>query len=213
MQNSQAPFDGEALSALRRFARAKPAGEQCELCGCGLSEEHPHLFERDRRKIMCACEACSILFCGQEKARFLRVPRRVKRLEKFRFTDEQWDAMMLPIGLAFFVRGKEGATQVLYPSPAGAMESLIALPEWNRLFADERALLSVEIEVEALVVNRIGKDAAYFILPIDMCYRLVGLIRMRWRGLSGGGDVWKAIAEFFEEVDRRVGKVKEVSHA
>lgn len=213
MHTSQTQPDAETLAALRRFARARPPVERCELCGAALAEEHAHLLERDRRRITCACEACSILFCGQENPRFLRVPRRVKRLDEFRFSDEQWDAMMLPIGLAFFLRGSEGTTQVLYPSPAGAMESLIALPAWNQLFEGEPVLLKVEPDVEALVANRIGKEAAYFILPIDLCYRLVGLIRMQWRGLSGGVDVWKAIAEFFEDIDRRAGKAREASHA
>lgn len=205
--------DTEALAALRRFARARPAAERCELCGALLGEEHPHLLERERRRIVCACDACSILFCSQQDARYLRVPRRVKRLDEFTISDEQWDAMMLPIGLAFFLRERDGATQVLYPSPAGAMESQIGIAPWQELFAAEPALRNVEPEVEALVANRIAKDAAYYVVPVDLCFRLVGVIRMQWRGLSGGGEVWKAIAEFFEDLDRRAGRVNEVSHA
>ncbi len=205
--------ESETLAALRRFTRARPAAERCELCGAVLGEEHPHLLERERRRIACACDACAILFCSQQDARYLRVPRRVKWLEDFSFSDEQWDAMMLPIGLAFFLRGKDGATQVLYPSPAGAMESQIRIAPWQELFALEPLLGRIEPEVEALVANRIAKDAAYYIVPVDLCFRLVGVIRMQWRGLSGGGEVWKAIAEFFEDLDRRAGRVKEVSHA
>ena len=33
--------------------------------------------------------------------------------------------------------------------------------------------------------------------PIDQCFRLVGIIRARWKGLSGGTEVWKDIAQFF----------------
>ncbi len=29
-----------------------------------------------------------------------------------------------------------------------------------------------------------------YILPIDECFRLVGLIRLHWKGLSGGTEVW-----------------------
>jgi hypothetical protein len=203
----------EALAALRRFTRARPAAERCELCGALLGAEHPHLFEQERRRIACACDACAILFCSQQDARYLRVPRRVKWLEDFSFSDEQWDAMMLPIGLAFFLRGRDGATQVLYPSPAGAMESQIHIAPWQELFASEPLLGRIEPEVEALVANRIAKDAAYYIVPVDLCFRLVGVIRMQWRGLSGGGEVWKAIAEFFEDLDRQAGRMKEASHA
>ena len=38
-----------------------------------------------------------------------------------------------------------------------------------------------------------ARTAQYYIVPIDECYRLVGLIRMHWRGLSGGTEVWKEI--------------------
>jgi hypothetical protein len=38
---------------------------------------------------------------------------------------------------------------------------------------------------------------------MDECYSLVGLIRMRWRGLSGGREVWEEIGRFFEELRNR----------
>jgi hypothetical protein len=53
-----------------------------------------------------------------------------------------------------------------------------------------------------LLVNRVGHPnvsarAQYFIAPIDVCYKLVGLIRTNWRGLSGGSEVWTEIGQFF----------------
>lgn len=121
--------------------------------------------------------------------------------------------MMLPIGLAFFLCSSAGGTTALYPSPAGAMESLIALPPWKDLFGREPALCNIAPEVEALIVNRIGTAPAYFVVPIDSCYRLVGLIRMKWRGLSGGGEVWQAIAEYFKELEHRARKPLGAAHA
>lgn len=193
----------EALSALRRFARTRAPAERCELCGLELASQHAHLLEHERRRIVCACDACSILFCGQENAKFLRVPRRVVRLDNFALTDVEWGAMMLPINLAFFLRGIDGNTTAMYPSPAGAMESLIGLAPWEELFAREPALRGSVPEVEALMVNRISDAPLYFIVPIDACYQLVGLIRTKWRGLSGGKEVWQAIADFFADLDRR----------
>jgi hypothetical protein len=32
---------------------------------------------------------------------------------------------------------------------------------------------------------------------------LVGLIRSNWRGLSGGTEVWRAIAVFFKELKEK----------
>ena len=45
--------------------------------------------------------------------------------------------------------------------------------------------------------------AEYYLLPIDECYRLVGLIRMHWKGLSGGTDVWRELGEFFTSLKGR----------
>ena len=39
--------------------------------------------------------------------------------------------------------------------------------------------------------------------PIDECYKLVGLIRLHWRGLSGGAVVWGEIGRFFDELRQR----------
>jgi hypothetical protein len=32
---------------------------------------------------------------------------------------------------------------------------------------------------------------------MDICFELVGLIRVHWRGLSGGEELWNEIAAFF----------------
>ena len=57
--------------------------------------------------------------------------------------------------------------------------------------------------------NRDGERyREHFIVPIDACYELVGLIRLKWRGLSGGEEVWKAIEEFFERLRSRAVAVE-----
>jgi hypothetical protein len=61
--------------------------------------------------------------------------------------------------------------------------------------------------VEALLANRVGTgrgaNAEYFIAPIDECYKLVGLIRLHWRGLSGGTEVWREVGAFFSSLKQR----------
>ncbi|HEY4358534.1 MAG TPA: DUF5947 family protein [Acidobacteriaceae bacterium] len=223
-ESSQGKEPVPTLSALRRFAgaRSKTDAERCELCATALNDNHPHLLNRASRQIACACDACAILFCGQEGANFLRVPRRILKPMSFRFTDAEWDSMTLPINLAFFLRQPNGETAALYPSPAGVMESMIELPPWDELFAGQPTLLGIEPEVEALLVNRIGVASgrespsdthAAFIVPIDAAYRLVGLIRTKWRGLSGGHEVWQAIADFFAALERQAVPVGEAAHA
>jgi len=91
----------------------------------------------------------------------------------------------------------------LYPGPAGVTESLLSLDTWNEIVSDNPILEKMEADVEALLVNRVGKTRDYFIVPIDECYKLVGLIRANWSGLSGGTEVWRKIAEFYAELKER----------
>ena len=53
------------FAALRQFAHRDRPLERCELCSAGLSPVHSHLIEVARRKLVCSCEACAILFSGQ----------------------------------------------------------------------------------------------------------------------------------------------------
>jgi Family of unknown function (DUF5947) len=209
------------LAALQRFTRTRAQAERCELCGVELTEKHPHLLETRLRGITCACPACAILFCGQEGGRFLRIPQKVRRLDDFVLSDLEWEELTLPIQLAFFVRTSAGKMIAMYPSPAGAVESLLDLGAWNGAgngawsarFARHAALSGMAAEVEALLVNRIGNRHAYFLVPIDQCYKLVGLVRMKWRGLSGGPELWVAIHAFFNQLEQTAAGVQQVRHA
>lgn len=203
----------ESFSALRRFARSRPDVERCELCSAEIAGDHPHLLNRASRQIVCSCDACAILFCGQQSAVYLRIPKHILKLETFRFSEGEWDAMTLPIHLAFFLRNASDATTALYPSPAGVMESMLELPAWSELTRNNPTLASLEPEVETLLVNRIGDRNDYFVVPLDAAYRLVGLIRTKWRGLSGGTEVWSAINGFFEELEQQATIIGEVAHA
>lgn len=205
-------FD-QAFSVLRQFARGRRRGplavEHCELCSAGLGLEHPHLVELSSRQIVCACDACALLFDGTEKARYKRVSRNAKVLANFELTDGQWESLLIPINLAFFFRSSiEGRTIALYPSPAGAIESLLPLEAWNEIADSNPALHRIRPDIEALLVNRVGHahgmaQAEYYIAPIDECFKLVGLIRSNWRGLSGGTEVWTEIGGFFASLRSR----------
>ena len=90
--------------------------------------------------------------------------------------------------------------RALYPSPAGATESLLPLAAWISLAERNSRLRSLQSDVEALLVNRIGTKREYYVVPIDVCFELVGLIRVHWRGLSGGEAVWRQVEGFFSRL-------------
>ncbi len=76
------------------------------------------------------------------------------------------------------------------------MESLLTFESWQEIAAENEILQKMESDVEALLVNRVGDKREYFIAPIDECYKLVGIIRSNWRGLSGGTEAWQKINDF-----------------
>ncbi|MCU1308694.1 MAG: hypothetical protein JWN45_3389 [Acidobacteriaceae bacterium] len=192
------------FAALRQFVRPRSAVERCEMCSLELREEHQHLFDPAKRELICACDACSLLFPGQGATKYLRVPRRGASLPDFRMSEEQWADLMIPINLAFFSFHSAAArVVVMYPSPAGATESLLNLDRWQDIVRENPILEKMEPDVEALLLNRVTEPHRYFLVPIDECYKLVGLIRTNWRGLSGGTEVWKAIEDFFAGLAER----------
>jgi hypothetical protein len=119
-------------------------------------------------------------------------------LSQFHLTDAEWDSLALPINLAFFFYSTtQEKMKAMYPSPAGATESLLPLPAWETLVINNITLAQMSPDVEALLVNRVGTKRDYYLVPIDVCFELVGLIRVYWRGLSGGDLVWDEIEKFF----------------
>jgi len=215
------------FAALRQFVR-RPASsgatpsdsptlrnspvEVCEMCSKQLASSHQHLLDPVSRKMICACDACAILFSNPGQTKYKRIPRRIRFLPDFRMTDSQWDGLMMPINMAFFFKSTTSSDNTpgdrviaLYPSPAGATESLLSFDTWDEIEIENPVLADMEADVEALLVNRIGHSRGftnpeYYIVPIDECFKLVGLIRSRWNGLSGGTEVWREIGQFFGEL-------------
>jgi hypothetical protein len=193
-----------ALTSLRRFMQSSARPERCELCAAALAPEHTHLVELASRRLACACDPCGVLFSGDGAGRFRRVPRRVQLLSEFRLPDLTWLALQLPIDLAFFVHNStSGQILALYPSPGGATEATVANDAWQILVEDNSILRTFEPDVEALLVNRLGEERDYFRVGVDHCYKLVGLVRTHWRGLSGGAVVWQEIKQFFDGLKER----------
>jgi hypothetical protein len=198
-----------SFAALRRFVRPRAPAERCDFCSAELPVEHDHLLDPAGRGILCACRECVVSVGYQEGERYKRIPRRVRSLADFRMSEGVWDDLMIPVGMAFFFyNSAEGRVTAYYPSPAGPTESLLSLEAWQEVLRDNPILDELEADVEALLVNRLKSGQDYFIVPIDRCYELVGLIRINWRGLSGGAEVWDEIQRFFERLKMQALETK-----
>src|SRR5207237_10840384 len=106
-----------------------------------------------------------------------------------------------------------GRVAALYPSPAGATEALPPPDAWEALAEDNPVLRTLEPDVEALLVNRLGEAPEHYRVGVDVCYALVGLVRTHWRGLSEGKAVWEEIARFFAGLKGRSGAAGGGPHA
>ncbi len=146
-------------------------------------------------------------------------PRAIRFLPEFQLTDAQWDSLLVPINMAFFFASSASGRMIaMYPSPAGATESLLPLETWDQIVAENPELRSMEADVEALLVNRLGAARGfpvnqYFLLPIDQCFKLVGLVRTHWRGLSGGTELWAELERYFAALTARAGSGAGAHHA
>jgi hypothetical protein len=183
--------------------------ERCDICNTTIPDDHRHMLHLVDRRIICSCEACWALHSGD--AEYRPTGMRTVWLADFACDDATWAAFQIPIGLAFLMRSTVTGTVVaFYPSPAGATESELSLEAWASLVEANPVLEHLEADAEALVVNRISDPPQYAIVPIDQCYALVGLIKSRWEGISGGSAIERAVPEFFAAIRSRAVPASEV---
>jgi hypothetical protein len=207
--SAQAPL--AVLARLRRRPTVASPGERCEMCGEGIPDDHGHVVDLDSRRLLCACRACYLLFTstGAGGGRRRAVPRRYASVSDFSVDGRVWDALQIPVGIAFFVRASrpEGGEEVsaFYPGPAGATESLLPLDAWEEVVTANPVLAGVEPDVEAVLVRLLQGAAECFVVPVDACYELVGNLRRLWRGFDGGSEARSYLSQFFDDLRRRTG--------
>jgi Fe-S cluster biogenesis protein NfuA len=192
---------GEVKVALPAGAVAEASAHgddgHCELCPVGLGDNHRHLLHLTERRIICVCETCWSVHSGDPEYR--PTGGRTVWLEDFVLDDEAWSGFQIPIGLAFMLHSSLTDDMVtLYPSPAGVTEAELDTLAWARMTSDNPILHDLVPDAEALIISRLGGRPQYAIAPLDECYRLVGMIKERWSGISGGPELTATVAEFFD---------------
>ena len=180
--------------------------EHCELCREVLTERHGHLVDTDKRSLACACRACYLLFTqeGAGGGRYRAVPERIYHDPSRPLSDLDWNDLQIPVAMAFFFYNSAiGRVVAGYPSPAGPTECELDLQAWDRIAASRPLLTEMAPDVEAILVNRTELGNEVFLIPIDMCYSLVGELRMYWTGFDGGAEVRTAMATFMAGLRHR----------
>jgi hypothetical protein len=201
------------FGGLARYARPGPdadakAGSACELCAAALTDGHGHVVDLSTRRLLCACRPCALLFSQARRddiaARYRAVPDRVLFDPDFVLDATSYERLEIPVELAFFGRFGSERWVAIYPSPVGATESELPLDAWPLLVDANPLLAAVERDVEALLVRAPRGERRFeaFLVPVDLCYELVGRLRSGVRSISGAGAD-EVVDGFFDEVRAR----------
>jgi hypothetical protein len=203
---------GNVVDVLARIRASRsapqPAGERCEMCSEPIADEHQHVVNLEGRQLMCVCRGCYLLFTDTEaELRYRAIPDRYLAFPDFALDRRAWEALQIPVGLAFFFHNSTlGRTVAFYPGPAGATESELDLQSWTDIRTADPRVGTMAADTEALLVrvpdDQTASPKAYLV-PIDACYEFVGRLRMMWRGFDGGQEVHTYISEFFGQLDDR----------
>ena len=182
------------------------AVDRCGMCASPVSGQHRHVLDtraraEDAAGLMCVCVPCTMLFGrdGAGSGHYELVPER-----RIRLADVSAEPLRAPVGLAFFVKQPDATVLAHYPSPMGTTRSEVAAADWAAVETGSPVLAGMRPRVEALLVWSTvgGARREQWILGIDECFRLAALVRRNWSGMSGGTALWRAVAGFFDELNK-----------
>ena len=189
---------------LRRGRAVAGSGASCATPA--LAAEHAHLRRAGRAGGWSApARPAPSSSAARAAAKYRRVPRRVRYLADFRLTDAQWEGLHLPINLAFFLHSTPaGRVVALYPSPAGATESLVRAGGVGGAGRGESGPPRARAGRRGAAGEpRRRRRATTTASASTSATSWSGLIRTHWRGLSGGTEVWEEIGRFFAGLKER----------
>jgi len=196
--------DNERSFALHRFIRklgtTRLTAEQCEMCAAPLAGVQRHLLDLAHHTFLSICTVCALAFGprGANAGLYRLIPTRHLALLDFQATDELWAG---PVKMICLLRNSEtGSVLAVYLAPPGVRESVFDLDRWKTLRTANPLLESLEPDVETLLLQRIGPAPAAYIVPIDTCARLIGLLEDRRWNQEGERAIWQAVGAFFADL-------------
>jgi len=196
------------LGPSQRFVRAinrRRDGVRCDRCAEPLRRRHHHLVDLDAERLLCACQGCALLAAESLDGPYRVVPERVLQHPGLAPSADQWDSFGIPLGLAFFVcLSRIGRWVAVMPSAAGATEVGLPQAAWSAFLRGSLPAQDILPDVEALLARGgRGGPLEGYVVPIDLCYELVSVVRQTWRGPDGGELARVELDAFFERLRRR----------
>lgn len=194
------------MASVLSKSREQSEPERCDFCREEIPPDHRHMADLESRSIMCACRACSLLFFheGAAGGRYRRIPGRVVDLGPDAQWKEMFEGLGIPVSVVFFFNNSVTDSYVgLYPGPAGATECLLSTDTWKEFSATDERVAGMKPDVEAILIRASMHSFDAFLVPLDLCYELVGRLRVLWRGIDGGGEAKDFVAEYFGMLRQR----------
>lgn len=174
------------------------------MCAAPLAgEEQRHLLDLIHHTFLSICNGCALAFGprGANAGTYRLVPTRHLALLDFQGTNELGTGPERWGKVAYLLRSSEaGRILILSLDPAGVRESTFDLECWRTLLKANPLLDSLEPDVEALLINRSAQPPSSYIVPIDTCSRLLGLLSRCQQNQKREQEIWEAIEAFFAEI-------------
>ena len=136
MQTRQ-PDRRNPMSTLRQFVRKPQQAARRALRALRARAAPPSTricSSRPAGKLVCSCEPCASCSAASKGPVSDACRATLNHCPISTCLTSQWEDLHLPINLAFFVQSTPARRVLaLYPSPAGAVESLLTLEAWQAL--------------------------------------------------------------------------------
>lgn len=167
----------QVIRDFRQRRRREERNPRCDFCAEELPFEHQHVLDVATRRLYCACRACYLLFVphGAGGGRLRAVPDRIREVSNEPRAGEWAAAVCGPVQLAFaFVHSPTDTVVTCYPSPHGVTEGVLS----GEITIAATLREELQPDVEAVLCRRTSVLVEVFIVPIDVCYELVGRVRI-----------------------------------
>ncbi|HEU4577402.1 MAG TPA: DUF5947 family protein [Polyangiaceae bacterium] len=197
-----------AQHALERFVQTfnrRRDGLRCDRCRTVLHRQHRHLIELAAHQLLCACNACASEVERSVLGPYRLIPEAVRSAPEWAPSWERWDSFGMPLRLGFFLwLSRLARWAAVAPSPAGAVNVELPTSAWSAYLRESGIARQVRPDVEALLVRGAGGGPLEaYVVPLDLCYELVALVRQTWRGIDGGDAARGELDRYFERLRQR----------